>query len=324
MNNEKKLRFWTQKVLPQVYDDALSYSELLNKVVAYLNNTVEDVEELADSFSELQGSFSSLQSQVEIDEKLSTVYRGLTLSAASLEDLSETDPPAYYLTGYYTPRVFQAGLPTGITISAENQYQYVIMVINGFTEDPAEAEDLTKRTWILYGPNATLWWANGQTPSSESWVSFDPSAVDVAEIREAVEQLQIDLHTFENQTNRNIYYFDDETLNISSRGLWLSGTFTSNTSFRCNVPLNKQLPNDVNFTLEACTASLYAHDGTNKATAIDFLTETGYSANIRLATQSLICIELIKTGGYSVNPGAAGSVFFADKEALKIKFTVGT
>ena len=31
-------RFWCQTVLPLVYDDSLSYYELLNKVVNYLNN----------------------------------------------------------------------------------------------------------------------------------------------------------------------------------------------------------------------------------------------------------------------------------------------
>ena len=36
-------RFWCQIVLPIVYDDSLSYYELLNKVVAYLNNTISDV-----------------------------------------------------------------------------------------------------------------------------------------------------------------------------------------------------------------------------------------------------------------------------------------
>ena len=33
-------RFWCQTVLPLVYDDSLSYYELLNKVVVYLNNTI--------------------------------------------------------------------------------------------------------------------------------------------------------------------------------------------------------------------------------------------------------------------------------------------
>ena len=40
----KPFRFWCQKVLPLVYDDSLSYYELLNKVVNYLNNTREDLQ----------------------------------------------------------------------------------------------------------------------------------------------------------------------------------------------------------------------------------------------------------------------------------------
>ena len=39
-------RYWCHAVLPQVYDDSLSYYELLNKVVAYLNETRESVNDL--------------------------------------------------------------------------------------------------------------------------------------------------------------------------------------------------------------------------------------------------------------------------------------
>ena len=42
-HNQSKLRFWCQMVLPLVYDDSLSYMELLNKVVSYLNNCIQDV-----------------------------------------------------------------------------------------------------------------------------------------------------------------------------------------------------------------------------------------------------------------------------------------
>lgn len=47
-NRTQTLKFWCQKVLPLVYDDSLSYYELLNKVVAYLNSTIEDVTRLID------------------------------------------------------------------------------------------------------------------------------------------------------------------------------------------------------------------------------------------------------------------------------------
>lgn len=41
-NNPNTFRFWCQKVLPLVYDDSLSYYELLCKVVDYLNKIIED------------------------------------------------------------------------------------------------------------------------------------------------------------------------------------------------------------------------------------------------------------------------------------------
>ena len=41
----KPFRFWCQHVLPQVYDDSLSYMELLNKVIVYINSFGEYLEE---------------------------------------------------------------------------------------------------------------------------------------------------------------------------------------------------------------------------------------------------------------------------------------
>lgn len=74
-------RYWCQKVLPLVYDDSLSYYELLCKVVDYLNKTMEDVETLHGdvtnmhtAYVELQGYvnnyFASLDVQQEINNKL--------------------------------------------------------------------------------------------------------------------------------------------------------------------------------------------------------------------------------------------------------------
>lgn len=39
----RKFKFWCQKVLPLVYDDSLSYYEVLCKIVQYLNKVIEDV-----------------------------------------------------------------------------------------------------------------------------------------------------------------------------------------------------------------------------------------------------------------------------------------
>lgn len=46
-------RFWCQKVLPLVYDESLSYEELLCKVVAYLNGVIEDVNQIPEYIQSL-------------------------------------------------------------------------------------------------------------------------------------------------------------------------------------------------------------------------------------------------------------------------------
>jgi hypothetical protein len=57
-------RYWCQKVLPLVYDDSLSYYELLCKVVDYLNKTMHDVETLHGDVVSLHTAYVELQSYV--------------------------------------------------------------------------------------------------------------------------------------------------------------------------------------------------------------------------------------------------------------------
>lgn len=87
----RPFRFWCQKVLPLVYDDSLSYYELLCKVVQYLNDTMsnmelaeEDVGKLYDAYDQLQGYtndyFASLDVTEEINNKLDAMAEDGTLS----------------------------------------------------------------------------------------------------------------------------------------------------------------------------------------------------------------------------------------------------
>lgn len=77
----RPFRFWCQKVMPLVYDDSLSYYELLCKVVDYLNKAMEDTEtlhvdvtNLHSAYVKLQeyvnGYFTNLDLQEEINNKL--------------------------------------------------------------------------------------------------------------------------------------------------------------------------------------------------------------------------------------------------------------
>ena len=72
-------RFWCQTVLPIVYDDSLSYYELLNKVVNYLNNTISDVanvesnvQALHDAFVQLEDYVNKYFENLDVSEEINT------------------------------------------------------------------------------------------------------------------------------------------------------------------------------------------------------------------------------------------------------------
>lgn len=90
----RPLRYWVQKVLPLVYDDSLSYYELLDKVVHKLNEVVASNDELVEyvgPFSEkinaieaelrdlLNGDYVEMIQQY-MSEAIKHVYFGLTNS----------------------------------------------------------------------------------------------------------------------------------------------------------------------------------------------------------------------------------------------------
>ena len=52
IGNIKTFRFWCQKVIPLVYDNSLSYYEVLCKVVHYLNGVIEDINEIPEYIDE--------------------------------------------------------------------------------------------------------------------------------------------------------------------------------------------------------------------------------------------------------------------------------
>lgn len=61
----EKFRFWCQKVLPLVYDDSLSYYEVLCKVVEYINNLIEQDKVFADDIAELKTDLAQVQEWID-------------------------------------------------------------------------------------------------------------------------------------------------------------------------------------------------------------------------------------------------------------------
>ena len=58
-------RFWCQKVLPLVYDDSLSYYEVLCKVVRYINNLIDTSNEIIQYVDELKAELKVVQDWID-------------------------------------------------------------------------------------------------------------------------------------------------------------------------------------------------------------------------------------------------------------------
>lgn len=61
MHNLTTFKFWCQKVLPLVYDDSLSYYEVLCKVCDYLNQMIDNQNEMNAELEQLQGEIKAVQ-----------------------------------------------------------------------------------------------------------------------------------------------------------------------------------------------------------------------------------------------------------------------
>ena len=56
-----EFRFWCQKVLPLVYDDELSYYEVICKCVDYINNLIENDKAISNDVEQLKQELKKVQ-----------------------------------------------------------------------------------------------------------------------------------------------------------------------------------------------------------------------------------------------------------------------
>lgn len=84
----RHFRFWCQSVLPLVYDDSLSYYEVLCKVVTYINNLIDSDKEIIKDIDELKAEMQVVQEWIDnfdttfieeiIAQYIKMVFFGLT------------------------------------------------------------------------------------------------------------------------------------------------------------------------------------------------------------------------------------------------------
>lgn len=149
----RPFRFWCQKVLPLVYDDSLSYYEVLCKLTAYLNDMITNLEGLHQDVSDLRGAFEQLREYVnnyfdnldvqeEIDNKLDEMAENGTLSNIILKYRDMSNAKVYFLYSHVvgqSPNYSDDGVENCALINYNDKWFMVDCFTNyGFTNYASE------------------------------------------------------------------------------------------------------------------------------------------------------------------------------------------
>lgn len=92
-HNLEHFSFWCQKILPLVYDDSLSYYEILCKVVDYINKLIDDDKAIIDNVNELKkqldivqkwiDNFDTMFIQKQVEEYIAKTIKTVTFGISS-------------------------------------------------------------------------------------------------------------------------------------------------------------------------------------------------------------------------------------------------
>lgn len=126
MADFKHFHFWCQKVLPLVYDESLSYYEVLCKVVDYLNHMLDDVNNIVQDYDELKKELNEIQKWIQnfsadyleklIAEKIATMI---------FVEISDAGYIVYYIPETWNDITFNT---TGLDIDVkDNDYGHLVL-----------------------------------------------------------------------------------------------------------------------------------------------------------------------------------------------------
>lgn len=86
----RHFRFWCQSVLPLVYDDSLSYYEVLCKVVEYINKLIDTDKEIFENIDALKNEINIIQKWID-DFDTDVIERIVRESIATMVFFGLTD-----------------------------------------------------------------------------------------------------------------------------------------------------------------------------------------------------------------------------------------
>lgn len=122
-----RFKFWCQKVLPLVYDDSLSYYEVLCKVVEYINNLIAEDKLIEENISELQNELAEVQKWIDnFDTDYAKELLEETVATMIFVEINDEGYIVYNIPSTWEDIVFNT---TGLDIDIED-YDYGHLVLS--------------------------------------------------------------------------------------------------------------------------------------------------------------------------------------------------
>lgn len=121
-------RFWCQKVLPLVYDESLSYYEILCKVVDYINKLIEQDKVFGTELDELRSDMETVQNWIanfntSYAEQIIKEY----LATMIFVEISDAGYIVYYIPNNWNSIQFNT---TGLDVDVAEQPEYGHLVLS--------------------------------------------------------------------------------------------------------------------------------------------------------------------------------------------------
>ena len=120
-------KFWCYKVLPLVYDDSLSYYEVLCKVVDYINKLIEQDKIFGDELTKLREDLTTVQNWIDnYDTSYAKEVLEKFIANMIYVDISDSGYIIYHIPESWNDiKFYTTGLD--ITVPTENEYGHLVL-----------------------------------------------------------------------------------------------------------------------------------------------------------------------------------------------------
>lgn len=120
-------KFWCYKVLPLVYDDSLSYYEVLCKVVDYINKLIEQDKIFGNELTKLKEDLTTVQNWIDnYDTSYAKEVLEKFIANMIYVDISDSGYIIYHIPESWNDiKFYTTGLD--ITVPTENEYGHLVL-----------------------------------------------------------------------------------------------------------------------------------------------------------------------------------------------------